>query len=142
MLLYNLGVINQSQHRASITGSLQAAGKTSRAHTTCLYPNAKEELNTDSVCIHSDPGTRQVSACITKGKHRRYCETSSYGSYLPCYFPSEHVTAINALRACQSKAEYPIRALIFPLFETSAPQKRAQDTAAVLCHPWSSASLA
>lgn len=43
----------------------------SRAHTSCLYPNTKEELNTDSVCIHSDPGTRQVSGLYFQSKAQK-----------------------------------------------------------------------
>lgn len=62
-------------------------------------------------------------ACIFKAKHRRYHETSSCGSYLPCYFPSESIIALNTLRVCQSKAEYAIGAFIPRLSETSAPQK-------------------
>lgn len=72
-------------------------------------------------------------ACIPKAKHRRHHETSSYGSYLPCYFPSGCIIAINAPRACQSKPECPIRALTLPLVETSALQKRVTGHSCVSC---------
>lgn len=146
-LLYNLWVINQSQCWASITASLQVDGKISRAHTSCLYPNTKEELNADSVCIHSDRGTRQVSGLYFQSKAQKVPWNIQlwqlFGILLPLWMHhcNKYPEDLPKKSRVTHESPHP-HTLWIPSTSEERCSEKAQDAAAVPCHRWGLAAPA